>query len=123
MTEQLRLIVVDDDELQLELMERSLSRDGFEVGRAASAGALMTEAKRLAPAVILMDVNMPDEPADRMIAIAREAAPNARVFLYSAWEPSRLRALASQLGADGFISKSESVTMIGARIRELFFRR
>jgi hypothetical protein len=39
--------------------------------------------------------------------------------LYSAWEEPKLRQLASQLGADAFISKSESVFAIGARLRTL----
>jgi DNA-binding response OmpR family regulator len=122
MTEPLRLVVVDDDELQLELMERALSREGFEVARASSGKTLAIEAKRIEPHIVLVDVNMPDEPADRIIAIAREAAPSARVFLYSAWDLSRLRAISAELGADGFISKSESVALIGTRIRELYAR-
>ena len=122
MTDPLRLVVVDDDELQLELMERALSREGFEIGRASTGAALASEAKRLSPHIVLVDVNMPDEPAAKILAIARDAAPTARVFLYSAWDVSRLRTLASELGADGFISKSESVALIGQRIRELYTR-
>jgi hypothetical protein len=71
-----RVLVVDDDPLQVELVERGLSRDGFEVR-------------------------------------------GVRIVLYSAWEESRLRVLAGQLGADGFISKSDSVTAFGRRLRAM----
>jgi DNA-binding response OmpR family regulator len=114
-----RVLVVDDDPMQLELVERGLARDGFEVRCVTTIPEMASEAERFAPELILIDVNMPDAPGDRTIAIARESAPSARLVLYSAWEASRLRALALQLGADDFISKSESVVAIGRRLQDL----
>lgn len=114
-----RVLVVDDDPMQLELVERGLSRDGFEVRGVLTIPEMAIEAKRFSPNIMLIDVNMPDAPGERTIAIAREAAPGARLVLYSAWEASKLRVLAMQLGADGFISKSESVVAIGRRLQDL----
>lgn len=114
-----RILVVDDEPMQLELVERGLSRDGFEVRGVTTLREMAIEAKQFAPGIVLIDVNMPDAPGDRAIAIAREAAPGARVVLYSAWEESKLRVLAAQLGADGFISKSDSVVSFGRKLREL----
>ncbi|HEY0189840.1 MAG TPA: response regulator [Kofleriaceae bacterium] len=111
--------MVDDDDMQLELVERGLSRDGFEVRGVTSVAEMASEATKFAPDVVLIDVNMPDAPGERTIAIAREVAPRARLVLYSAWEESKLRILALQVGADGFISKSESVLAIGRRLHEL----
>ena len=62
---------------------------------------------------------MPDASGERTIAMAREAAPRARIVLYSAWEESKLRVLALKLGADGFISKSDSVVTFGRKLRDL----
>lgn len=115
----LRVLVVDDDPLQLDLVERVLSRDGFEVRGVTTVADLASEARRFAPDVMLIDVNLPDAAGGRAIALARDAAPGARLVLYSAWEESKLRVLALQLGADGYISKSESVIAIGQRLREL----
>lgn len=114
-----RVLVVDDDPLQIELVQRGLSRDGFEVRGVTTMRDMAIEAKQFAPGTVLIDVNMPDAPGDRMIGLAREAAPGARIVLYSAWEESKLRVLAAQLGADGFISKSDSVVTFGRRLREL----
>jgi len=114
-----RVLVVDDDPLQVELVQRGLSRDGFEVRGVTSIADMAVEARRFAPRIVLIDVNMPDAPGDRAVAIARDAVPGVRIVLYSAWEESRLRVLASQLGADGFISKSDSVTAFGRRLRAL----
>lgn len=114
-----RVLVVDDEPMQLELVQRGLARDGFEVRGVTTIAAMAAEARQFAPAIVLIDVNMPDAPGEHGIAVAREAAPGARIVLYSAWEDSRLRVLATQLGADGFLSKSESVVAIGRRLREL----
>jgi len=114
-----RVLVVDDDPMQVELVQRGLSRDGFEVHGVTTVQEMALEAKQFAPNILLIDVNMPDAPGERTIAIAREAAPGARVVLYSAWEESKLRVIAAQLGADGFISKSDSVITFGRKLREL----
>jgi DNA-binding NarL/FixJ family response regulator len=114
-----RVLVVDDEPMQLELVQRGLVRDGFEVRGVTTVAEMAIEASRFAPAIVLIDVNMPDESGERAIAVARQAAPGARIVLYSAWEDSRLRVLAVQLGADGFLSKSESVVAIGRRLREM----
>jgi two-component system, OmpR family, response regulator len=114
-----RILVVDDDPLQVELVQRGLSRDGFEVHGVTTVREMALEARRFAPNILLIDVNMPDAPGDRMVAMAREAAPGARVVLYSAWEESKLRVLSAQLGADGFISKSDSVVTFGRKLRAL----
>ena len=80
---------------------------------------MASEATKFAPDVILIDVNMPDASGEQTIVVARAVAPDARLVLYSAWEESKLRVLALQVGADGFISKSESVLAIGRRLHEL----
>lgn len=115
----IRLLCIDDDPLQLELVERALSRDGFEFRGASSIDALPAVTKEFVPQLVLLDVNMPDTPPERVIAFVRDVAGDARIVLYSAWEASKLRTLATRLGADAFISKSESVFSIGARLRDL----
>jgi two-component system OmpR family response regulator len=116
----IRILCVDDDPLQLELVERALSRDGFEFRGASSIEELPTAIRDFVPQLVLLDVNMPDTPPENVIAFVRDAASGARIVLYSAWEASKLRALATRLGADAFISKSESVFSISGRLRDLF---
>lgn len=115
----IRLLVIDDDPMQIELVERALSRDGFELRGASSCQGLAALTADFLPQLVLLDVNMPDTPPERVIALVRDAAGGARIVLYSAWEESKLRTLAAQLGADAFISKSESVFSISGRLRDL----
>ncbi len=115
----IRVLVIDDDPLQLELVDRALARDGFELRGVTSLDDLATVTREFVPDIVLLDVNMPETPPERVIARVRETAGAARIVLYSAWEDSKLRALATALGVDGFMSKSESVFAIGGRLREL----
>ena len=113
-----RVLVVDDDPMQIELVERALSRDGFELRGVSSLADVATMTKNFVPQLVLLDVNMPDTPPEQVIAIVREAAGSARIVLYSAWEEAKLRSIAQRLGADTFISKSESVFSLGGKLRE-----
>jgi DNA-binding NarL/FixJ family response regulator len=118
-TASIRLLVIDDDPLQVELVDRALSRDGFTLLGVTSIEGLAAVTKSFVPQLVLLDVNMPDTAPDRVIAIVRDAVGTARVVLYSAWEDSKLRGLATKIGADAYISKSESVFSIGSRLKEL----
>jgi two-component system OmpR family response regulator len=119
MTAPIRVLVIDDDPLQLELVERALSRDGFELRCVTSIAGLASATKDFVPQLVLLDVNMPDTTPERVIAMVRDAAGTARIVLYSAWEDSKLRGLANALGADAYISKSESVFSIASRLKDL----
>jgi DNA-binding response OmpR family regulator len=115
----IRLLVLDDDRMQLELLERALSRDGFDIRAVETVAELTAEAARFAPELVLVDVNLPGAQPEATIAAARAAARGARIVLYSAWEASRLRALMLQSGADAYLSKSESVLALGPLLRKL----
>jgi DNA-binding response OmpR family regulator len=119
MGEQLRLLVVDDDLLQIELVERALSRDGFIVRGVTELAEIATAAASLSPQLVLVDVNVPDVPTERVVELVREVAPSARLVLYSAWEESKLRQLARSVGADGFVSKGTNVFELGRRLRAI----
>ena len=114
-----RLLVIDDDPMQLELVDRALSREGFELRGVSSLQAVAATTTDFAPELVLLDVNMPDASPEQVIELVREAAGRARIVLYSAWEESKLRAIATRLGADAYISKSESVFSIAGRLKEL----
>jgi DNA-binding response OmpR family regulator len=114
-----RVVVIDDDNMQLELVERALSREGFDVRCVDTLEKLQSISPSFLPHIVLVDMNMPAISSGEAVATARAAAPNARIVIYSAWEESRLRLMAQQLGADGYVSKSEPVFAIGGRLTKL----
>lgn len=116
----LRVLVVDDDQVQLELVERTLRADGIEVKTCSSPIGVTNLIVSFAPRLVLLDVNIPALSGDRLLGISRKWAPEGtRFVLYSANDESKLRGLAREVGADGWISKSVTGTDLTARLRAL----
>jgi DNA-binding response OmpR family regulator len=114
----LRVLVVDDDGVQLEMIQRSLRLEGFDVTVTRAAIGVSNIVRTFLPDAVLLDVNIPALTGDRLLAVARRHAPAAtRFFLFSACDESRLRALANETGADGWMSKSTASAEVAARIR------
>ena len=119
-----RVLVVDDDAAQLDMLRRSLRHDGFDVTVSRSAIGVSALIRDQAPDVVLLDVNIPELRGDRLLGIARKHAPKSTLFvLYSACDESYLRALCKEAQADGWLSKSLDPTERGRRLKALCAKR
>jgi two-component system, OmpR family, response regulator len=120
MPDELRVLVVDDDVMQLELVERTLRSEGFEVMTCSSPIGVTGIVRSFAPHIVLMDVDIPALSGDRILAIARKGAPPmTRFVLHSASDESVLRRLAKEVEADAWISKSVTGANLVERLRAL----
>ena len=120
MPDPLRILVVDDDHMQLDLVSRTLKGETFEVMVCDSPIGVTNAVRSFAPDVVLMDVNIPALSGDRLLTIARKNAPKTtRFVLYSSADESRLRALSLEIEADGWIPKSVTGDDLIARVREI----
>lgn len=118
--EALRVLVVDDDAAQLSLLERSLRLEGFEVTTATGAIGVSALVRRFQPDLVLLDVNIPALSGDRLLEVVRRHAPSeTKLVLFSACDEGHLRRLASEVSADGYISKSTAGLELAERIRRL----
>jgi DNA-binding response OmpR family regulator len=116
----LRVLIVDDDAQQLDLVSRRLRLEGFDVATAASSLGTSKLIRSFLPQVVLLDVNIPALAGDKLLSVARRFAPaGTRFVLYSACDESRLRELARETQADDWISKSTDLAMVAERIRKL----
>ncbi|WP_044890414.1 response regulator [Myxococcus hansupus] len=103
----IRVLIVDDEQDQLSLVERTLSAFGFDVRTHRSSLGVSNLVRTTQPDLVLLDVNIPALSGDRVLALARGQAPQGTKFiLYSSSDESQLRALARSSGADGYITKS-----------------
>jgi DNA-binding NarL/FixJ family response regulator len=102
-----RLLLVDDDDLMRAGLKAVLSSDETIeiVGEAGDGRAAVREARCLAPAVVLMDVRMPDLDG---ISATREivaASPDAKVVILTTFEQDDYVFGALNAGASGFLLK------------------
>jgi DNA-binding response OmpR family regulator len=103
-----KLLLIDDSEITLELMQDRLRETGFDVRIAFSLGEVQSIIHGWSPNVIVADVNMPDMRGDDLCARLKTAAAtrDAIVVLCSGMPEADLSSIADAAGADGFVSKS-----------------
>ncbi len=103
------LLLIDDSELFQFEVSRLLGKAGggtVEVVGTAKSGRIgIVEAQRLAPQVILLDLNMPGLHGLETISMLREVS-DARIIVVSVWEDEEKRRQAFEAGADDFVGKS-----------------
>jgi DNA-binding response OmpR family regulator len=118
----IRVLVVDDDEDQLVLVERTLKRHGFAVFTYHSSLGVSNQVRTTTPDLVLLDVNIPALSGDKVLGLARNQARNTtRFILYSSADESRLRSLALTSGADGYLSKSVTGEALAKRLTTLYW--
>jgi len=105
-----RLVIVDDSEvLRLGLRTLFSEAGGFEViGEAATMARAVTEAARLHPDVVLMDVRLPDGSGVEACRLIRAQRPEARVLFLTSYADDDAVTATILAGAQGFLLKEVS---------------
>jgi DNA-binding NarL/FixJ family response regulator len=103
-----RSVLLVDDHAGFRAEARAmLEADGYAVtGEAASGAAAVSEAARLLPDMVLLDVGLPDGSGLDLIGPIRSAAPGTVIVLISSRQASDYGERLSAAGADGFLDKS-----------------
>jgi PAS domain S-box-containing protein len=117
-----RVLVVDDDAIQLKLTGLHLTQLGFRVLSAATAREALHLARETPPDVILADVLMPDLDGFQLCVEIHQDAKlcGIPVILCSAWyETSADRELAARVGAAALVQKTPDLKGIPEVIARL----
>jgi CheY-like chemotaxis protein len=114
-----RVLIVDDNELNLEIAAHVLRRDGFEVATAHDGRAALARLAERLPDLVLMDIQLPgldgltltrqlrDDPTTRHLVIV--------AFTAFAMKGDRERMIAA--GCDGYIAKPIDVARFADQVR------
>jgi DNA-binding response OmpR family regulator len=114
----LRVLVLDDDELQLDLIKRFFSYEGIVVEVSKGPASLPSEAGSFAPDFVLVDVNVPGVTRAGLPALISSARTGSqKIYLFSAEDETALRALVIETGADGYLSKGTSLPVIIEKLK------
>ena len=111
------VLIVDDHPSFRASARVLLESEGFHVvGEAVDGASAVTEASRLQPHVVLLDVQLPDTDGFHVAAQITAEAGHPAVILVSSRDSSDFGPLVSRSGARGFVPKAE---LSGERVQEL----
>lgn len=100
----IRVLIVEDDAANSEVLSLVLEMAGHTVSAASTAKDALTRAAADEPAVVLLDLGLPDENGERIIPALRQSLPaGARIIITSGTSVSA--AEAKRLGVDGVLGK------------------
>src|SRR5690606_25439026 len=89
------------------------------VGRLPSAEGLVQEVKRLRPAIVLLDIEMPGPDPFEVADDLRRQCENTRVIILSAYVRDHYISAAYKVGVWGYFSKSDDADAIVEGIRKV----
>ena len=112
-----RVLIVDDHPSFRATARVLLEAEGFDVvGEAVDGASALTEAGRLQPEVVLLDVQLPDIDGFDVAARLTGNDDSPAVILVSSRDSSDFGPLVTRSGARGFVPKAE---LSGDRLQEL----
>ena len=118
-----RVLLVDDDPAIRRTVGAALELEGFEVVPASGGRAALEAVARAQPAVILLDLTMPDLDGLEVLRRLRAAGDEVPVCVLSARDEVDDRVLGLQSGADDYVVKPFAVEEVTARLHALLRRR
>ncbi len=117
------ILLIEDEEMVIEINEAILNRLGYAVICARNGREAKEILNAKAPTIdlILLDIKLPDMDGAAIYPIARQHRPSAKIVICSGYAlDGPTQALMDQ-GADGFIHKPFSISVISDTIDRLLF--
>ncbi len=121
MTEQRRILVVEDDEAMRNTLEAILSSAGYDVLCRADGLGLHAELKRSKIDLLILDLNLPDGDG---LNLAQELRQNSKlaIIIVTARDEPEDRAKGLEIGADDYVTKPFFPREFLARVHNVLSR-
>ena len=116
------ILVVDDDERICRLLERYLSKQGFEVKSSYSGEGLEEIIANLQPSLLLLDLNLPGEHGFDIAKRVRALDKKIGIIILTGSGDSIDQVVGLEIGADDFVAKPFDERQLLARIRSVLRR-
>lgn len=117
-----RILVVEDSLDIAEGLQRSLEYDGHEVSLATKAAHALAVATADRPALIVLDLGLPDRDGYTVLEELRGRGVQTPVLILSARREEADKLQGFRLGADDYVTKPFSILELMARISALLRR-
>jgi two-component system, OmpR family, KDP operon response regulator KdpE len=115
------VLVVEDDASIAQFVAASLSASGLRPVSASTAAQALEEARTVAPALVILDLGLPDLDGVELIALLRSHAA-VPILVLSARIQEAQKIAALDAGADDYLTKPFGVGELLARVRAMLRR-
>jgi len=110
------ILVVDDEESILKLLRVNLGRDGYELVTASNGESALELLQERRPDLVILDIMMPGLDGFQVLGLIRQRSNVPVIMLTARGERTTLRD-ALVLGADDYVTKPFSMSVLAARIK------
>nr|WP_298415256.1 response regulator transcription factor [uncultured Halomonas sp.] len=100
-----RLLIIDDDEMFCYVMQRALSRRGFDVTVASDADQALSSARRSPPQLATLDLKLEHTSGLKLLPELLAIAPDCRVVVLTGYSSIATAVEAIKLGAMNYLCK------------------
>ncbi|NYT39319.1 response regulator transcription factor [Sphingomonas sp. R-74633] len=115
MSQQAKILVVDDEPAIRRLLSAGLTRAGYRVVEAGTARDALSAMQIDKPEAVLLDLGLPDRDGLELVPLLKAAG--ASVLIVSARDATDQKVTALDLGADDYVTKPFDTEEVLARIR------
>jgi two-component system catabolic regulation response regulator CreB len=117
-----RILIVEDDPGIADVLVYALNADGFEPHRFATGTDALAALPQLQPALVLLDIGLPDGNGIDVFQRIRAPRPAPPVVFLTARSEEIDRVVGLELGADDYVAKPFSPRELLARVRTILRR-
>jgi len=101
----MRILIVDDEQMQRDMLAGFLEKQGYEIMTAAGGEEALAVFEREPIQLVLLDHRMEDMNGDEVLRHMREKSPLVRAIMITAFGSIQTAVKVMQLGADDFLEK------------------
>ncbi|HSI81406.1 MAG TPA: response regulator transcription factor [Solirubrobacterales bacterium] len=116
------MLVVDDDPIVRDVLDRYLSREGFLVKSAGDGKAALEAVEAGRPDLVLLDLMLPRIDGFEVFRHLRESGDRPAVIMLTARGQETDRVIGLESGADDYVAKPFSPREVVARVRAVLRR-
>ncbi len=113
------ILVVDDEQMMRDLLQKILSRDGYSVSTAEDGEAALKMLESVSVDIVISDIKMPRLNGFELLRIVKREYPRIAMIMMTAYGDSYTVKDALLLGADEYVSKpfkSHEISLIVERV-------
>jgi DNA-binding response OmpR family regulator len=116
------IVVVEDEAAQRHLLVDYLARQNFRVSGVSGGTALRKLVQRDLPALVLLDVGLPDEDGFAIARWLRESSARVGIIMVTVASDTVDRVIGLEIGADDYIAKPFEPRELLARVKSVLRR-